>query len=224
MFFAIILLLFFTSDVFYVKAIQVRGNNFMSREEVFAFSDIANYHMFWLDPEQIRHSVMRSSSVADVSVEIGWPPNLITILVQERQPALVWSDAGAETWIDIQGRVMRARAEMPNLLHINLIREELSGPKPRAEDFTGAMVLGALRLKEIVPEGENLDFHPVHGLGWTNDKGWQIWMGSDSAAVMSEKILMYEALVANLNSRAIDIAELNIANPDAPFYRVLWGR
>ena len=223
-FFAIILLLFFTSDVFYVKAIQVRGNNFMSREEVFAFSDIANFHMFWLDPEQIRHSVMRSSSVADVSVEIGWPPNLITILVQERQPALVWSDAGAETWIDIQGRVMRARAEMPNLLHINLIREELSGPKPRAEDFTGAMVLGALRLKEIVPEGENLDFHPVHGLGWTNDKGWQIWMGSDSAAVMSEKILMYEALVANLNSRAIDIAELNIANPDAPFYRVLWGR
>ena len=218
------LVILFTSDVFFVRAIQVRGNNFISREEVFAFSDIADFHMFWLDPEQIRRNVMRSSSIADINVEIGWPPNLITILVQERQPALVWSDAGAETWIDIQGRAMRSRAEMPNLLHINLIRGGVEGPMPDAEEFTGDLVLGALRLKEILPADEHLDFHPIHGLGWTNGQGWQVWMGNDSATVMNEKIKIYEVLVENLNSRAIDVAELNIANPDAPFYRLLWGR
>ena len=218
-----ILVLVFTNDVFYVRSIQVRGNSHITREEVFAFSDIADYHMFWLDPERIRQSVLRSSSIADIAIELGWPPNLITIIVQERQPAIVWSDAGAETWIDIQGRVMRARVEMPSLLHVNLLSDSYEGPMPGPEDFSADLVMGALRLKEILPEGESLSFHPVHGLGWTNELGWQVWMGSDSAAVMSEKVLMYNALLENITSRAIPIAELNIANLDAPFYRVLWG-
>ncbi len=221
--FGLTLLAFFTSDVFYVRAIQVRGNTFITREEVFAYSELADYHMFWLDPAEIRQNVLRSSSVADITVEVDWPPNLVTLQVQGRQPALVWSDAGDETWIDIQGRVMPARAEMPSLLHVNLIREGSDQPLPSAEDFTGDIVLGALRLREILPEGDNLDFHPVYGLGWTNEQGWQVWMGTDSAAVMDEKIKIYDVLVENLNSRAIDVAELNIANPDAPFYRLLWG-
>ncbi len=221
--FGLTLLAFFTSDVFYVRAIQVRGNTFIISEEVFAYSELADYHMFWLDPDEIRENVLRSPSVADITVEVGWPPDLVTLLVQERQPALVWSDAGDETWIDIQGRVMPARAEMPGLLHVNLVNDGPDGPLPSAEDFTKDMVLGALRLREVLPEGDHLDYHPVHGLGWTNEQGWQVWMGTDSAAVMDEKIKIYDVLVENLNSRAIDVAELNIANPDAPFYRLLWG-
>lgn len=221
--FALTLLAFFTSDVFYVRAIQVRGNNFITREEVFTYSELANYHMFWIDPDEIREKVMRSASVADVGVEVGWPPNLVTLLIQERQPAIVWSNAGDETWIDIQGRVMLARAEMPNLLHVNLVRDGNDLPLPSADDFSGDMVLGALRLRDALPEGDHLDFHPIHGLGWTNEQGWQVWMGTDSAAVMDEKIKIYDVLVEDLNSRAIDVAELNIANPDAPFYRLLWG-
>ena len=84
-------------------------------------------------------------------------------------------------------------------------------------------MLGALRLKEILPEGDHLDYHPIHGLGWTNEKGWQVWMGIGSTAIMDEKTRIYDVLVENLSSRAIDVAELNIANPDAPFYRLLWG-
>lgn len=221
--FGLTLLAFFTSDVFYVRAIQVRGNTFISREEVFTYSELADYHMFWLDPDEIRANVLRSPSVADITVDVGWPPDLVTIHVQERQPALVWSDAGDETWIDIQGRVMPARAEMPGLLHVNLTNDGSADATPDAEDFNKDIVLGALRLREILPEGDHLDFHPVHGLGWTNEQGWQVWMGTDSAEVMDEKIKIYNVLVENLNSRAIDVAELNIANPDAPFYRLLWG-
>ena len=221
--FGLTLLAFFTSDVFYVRAIQVRGNTFITREEVFAYSELADYHMFWLDPDEIRENVLRSSSVADITVEVGWPPEMVTLVVQERQPALVWSDAGDETWIDIQGRVMPARAEMPGLLHVNLVKDGSAGPAPSAESVSKDIVLGALRLKEILPEGDHLDYHPIHGLGWTNEKGWQVWMGIGSTAIMDEKTKIYDVLVENLSSRAIDVAELNIANPDAPFYRLLWG-
>ena len=221
--FGLTLLAFFTSDVFYVRAIKVRGNSFITREEVFAYSELADFHMFWLDPADIRDKVLRSASVADITVEVGWPPDMVTLVVQERQPALVWSDAGDETWIDVQGRVMPARAEIPDLLHVNLVRDGSVGPAPSPESVSKDIVLGALRLREILPEGDHLDFHPAHGLGWTNEQGWQVWMGTDSSAVMDEKIKIYDVLVENLNSRAIDVAELNIANPDAPFYRLLWG-
>ena len=83
--------------------------------------------------------------------------------------------------------------------------------------------MGALRLRKLLPAGEQLSFHPLHGLGWTNELGWQIWMGSDSAAVMSEKVKLYNVLLESYISRAIPVAELNIANPAAPFYRVIWG-
>jgi len=221
--FGLTLLIFFTSDVCYVRAIQVRGNDFITREEVFAYSELANYHLFWLDPAEVRRKVRRAASVADVSVEVGWPPDLVTLLVQERQPVAVWSDRGQETWIDVQGRAMPARAEMPGLLYVNLVRDDGDRPLPSADDFDKDLVVGALRLRELLPEGGHLDFHPVHGLGWTNDLGWQVWMGTGPAAVMSEKIKIYNVLVENLSSRAIDVAELNIANPDAPFYRLLWG-
>ena len=150
--FGLTLAVFFTSDVFYVRAIQVRGNDFITREEVFAYSELANYHMFWLDPAAIRRNMLRAASVADVSVEVGWPPNLVTLLVQERQPAVVWSNGGQETWIDVQGRAMPARAEMPGLLHVNVVRD---GSRSRAahnratDDFTADMVLGAL-----APQGD----------------------------------------------------------------------
>ena len=225
--FSLILVLFFSSDLFYVRSIQARGNDFLAREEVFAFSNIADFHMFWLDPDVVRDNVLRSSSIADVTVELGWPPNLVTILVQERQPAIIWSEAGNETWIDIQGRIMPARAAMPDVLRINVIVDAFDGPVATLTDLKKLdkdLVLGALRLQEFLSAGTNLDYDPINGLGWTNERGWQIWMGIDTGAGMSERIKAYQAYIENLDSRGIEVSELNIANPDAPFYRLLWGR
>ena len=225
--FGVILVLFFTSDLFYVRSIQVRGNDFLAREEIFAFANIADFHMFWLEPESVRQNVLRSSSIADVTIELGWPPNLVTVLVQERQPAIIWSEAGNETWIDIQGRIMPARSAMPGLLRINVVVDAFDGPSAtltELQDLDKDLVLGALRLQEFLPADTNLEYDPINGLGWTNSRGWQIWMGVDSGAGMSEKIRDYQAYINNLDKRGIEIAELNIANPDAPFYRLLWGR
>ncbi len=225
--FGVILALFFSSDLFYVRSVQVRGNDFLAPEEIFAFSSIADFHMFWLDPEEIRRNLLRSSSIADVTVELGWPPNLITIYAQERQPAIIWSEAGNETWIDIQGRIMPARAAMPEVIRVNVAVDAFKGPSATLTDLKRLdkdVVLGALRLQEFLPPGVDLDYDPIKGLGWTNEQGWQIWMGIDSSAGMSRKISEYQAYVKNLNSRGIEITELNIANPDAPYYKILWGR
>ena len=212
-----VLILIFTSDLFYVRSIETSGLIHQTREEIFALSDIADYHIFWLDPERIRANVLRSPLVADASVEIGWPPDMITIQVEERQPVILWSAGGEDIWVDLQGRVMPVRAELPGLLRVNA-----DGGVLMDKELDKDTALGALQMQEILPDGIDLDYNPIYGLGWTNHKGWQIWVGS--GADMREKIRIYEFLFDNLVARGIEAEELNIANPDAPFYRVLWGR
>ena len=221
--FAVILVLIFTSDLFYVRSIQVHGNDFLTREEIFAFSDIADYHIFWLDSAWVSANILRSASIADAALEISWPPNLVTVRVTERQPAIVWTEAGAETWVDLQGRVMPARSELPDLLRIEVVSEAFDEPPAASLPAVNSdLVLGALQLGELLPAGTHLDYHPIYGLGWTNHSGWQVWMGSGGG--MREKIRIYEFLGAHFAAQGIEPAELSIANPDAPFYRVLWGR
>lgn len=220
--FSVMLVLIFTSDSFYIRSIQVHGLIHQTREEIFAFSDIADYHIFWLDPELIRANILRSSSVADASVDFGWPPDMITVQVEERQPALLWSEAGKDIWIDLQGRAMPVRADIPGLLRVTVDAGGFEGPLTAGQELDQDTVLGALQMQEILPDGTDLDYNPIHGLGWTNHRGWQIWVGSGIG--MSEKIRIYEFLFDNLVARGIEVEELNIANPDAPFYRVLWGR
>ena len=49
-----LLFLFFFADAFYVSSIRVGGVDTMTVEEIFAIADIANWHIFWVEPEKVR--------------------------------------------------------------------------------------------------------------------------------------------------------------------------
>src|SRR5687767_12025459 len=53
---ALVLLLFFSADAFYVRSIAVGGMKYLTKEEIFAYADIANVHIFWINPEQVREN------------------------------------------------------------------------------------------------------------------------------------------------------------------------
>ena len=217
-----VLVLTFTTDLFYVRSVNVRGLEYLTTEEVFAFADVANYHLFWLDPDMIRENLLRSASVADAEIDLGWPPEMVSIKVEERQPAIIWSESGEERWVDLQGRMMTARTPLANLMRINVSVGAFDEPLTDGQELDHDIVFGALQMQELLPNLTSLNYHPIHGLGWTDSNGWQVWMGSGTG--MDEKIKVYETLVQNLIARGIQPGEVNISNPDAPFYTVLWGR
>ncbi len=217
-----VLFLVFTTDLFYVRSIQARGLGYLTTEEVFGFADVANFHLFWLDPDQVRENVLRSSSVADASVELGWPPNMVSIEIEERQPAMIWSESGNTMWVDLQGRMMPARVEVSNLIRVNVSIGAFDEPLTDGQQLDNDIVFGALQMQEILPENTILNYDPINGLGWTDSNGWQVWMGAGRG--MSEKFKIYQTLVQDLIARGIQPGEINIANPNAPFYTVLWGR
>ncbi|MBZ0288408.1 MAG: FtsQ-type POTRA domain-containing protein, partial [Anaerolineae bacterium] len=176
----LVLWLFFSADLFYVHSVAVGGLQYLTKEEVFALSDIANMHIFWIDPQTVRQAILRSPTVADARVEVGWPPNMVQIIVEERQPALVWEQAGVATWIDLQGRIMQQREDRPDLLRISRVPAVGEAPAPLGPNdrLDANIVNGALQLKSLYPNVTVLRYHPDKGLGFGDAGGWEAWFGT----------------------------------------------
>lgn len=217
-----VLFLFFYSDAFYVRSIRVGNVNYVTIEEVFTYADIANYHVFWLSPEAVAQNVERYPSIADATVRIGWPPHLVTITVEEREPAIIWEQNGVAFWIDIHGNVMDMRAERLDLVRIVVDDPYFEGPIGDANGLDTDVVYGVLQLHDIRPEIAVWRYDPVKGLGWRNENGWDVWFGVGMH--MAEKMAIYERLASDIIAKGTQPDEINLVQIDDPFYTVLWGR
>ncbi|MDX2139897.1 MAG: FtsQ-type POTRA domain-containing protein [Chloroflexota bacterium] len=208
----IVLLVFFLTDPFYIKNAQIGGMEFLSISDVYTIAGIDGWHLFWIEPEEVRARLRAYATIADASVQVGWPPAMVQIVIEEREPALVWVQAGQVVWIDLQGRVMSQRADVENLLRIEAesIEADPLGPNTR---IPVDVVSGALQLRELLPDIEVLRYHPIKGLGYNDPRGWQAWFGS--GANMPEKLLIYNAVVADIQTRGQVPTEINVSNPDA---------
>lgn len=211
---AAVLFMFFAVPIFYIHSIAVGGLRYLTKEEIFALTDVANIHVFWVDPEAVRQNILRSQTIADARVTIGWPPNMVQIVVQEREPALVWEQSGVAMWVDVQGRVMTQREDRPNLVRITSLVSD--GPMSPNVQLSLDIVTGALQLKQLRPNIEGLRYDPVKGLGYPDGRGWMVWFGIGTD--MPEKLLIYETIVGDLQARGIIPATVDVGNPDAPVY------
>jgi hypothetical protein len=215
-----VLALFFATPFFYIHSIQVGGLHYVSKEEVFALTNVANMHIFWVDPEEVRQNILRSTTIADATVTVGWPPNMVQVLIQEREPAVVWMQSGVSTWVDIQGRVMQQREDRTDLVRVESSDDD--GPLGPNVQVPLDVVAGALQLKNLRTNIESLRYDREKGLGYQDGRGWEAWFGTGTD--MPEKLVIYETLVDNLLSRNLQLLEVNVVNPDAPYYSVLGGR
>ena len=215
----VVLFLFFQSDAFYVHRIEVGGLSHVTAEEVFTLSGVANLHIFWVDPEVVREAILQSPSIADAEVRVGWPPHLVQIEVQEREPALIWEQAGVRTWIDVRGRVMLQRSD-EDLLRV--VVEDVDTPVGPNIIIPQDVVDGALQLHTLFPEIEVLIYDPVEGLGYQDVRGWRVWFGSGTN--MAAKLNVYNAIVADLEARGIQPEYIDVGDVDAPYYKIWWAR
>lgn len=215
-----VLAMFFATDFFYIRSISVAGTRYLDRAEVFRYANIAEMHLFWVDPEQVRRSILAASPlIADARVSVGWPPDMVRIVIEEREPAIIWVQAGVAAWVDIQGRVLRfppeGSDERPDLIRVIADNSEDGPPGANVLIDVGA-VTGALQLQNLLPGLPALRYNPAKGLGFREPGGWDVWLGTGTD--MDQKLVIYEALIANLQLRGITPVEVNVANPEAVFY------
>lgn len=220
---SVVMVAFFVTDFFYVRSIDLRGATYLDEGEVFRYANIAEQHVFWVDPDRVRRNILDATPlVADVQVTVGWPPDMVTIRVEEREPALLWIQAGVRVLLDIQGNVLRSprdEEQFPLLLTV-IVDDSLSDPRLPGDPVPVHVVAGALQLQRLVAGLSSLRYNATHGLGFreTNggDIGWDVWLGTGTD--MANKLSVYETLRADLASRGITPTVINVADLDAVYY------
>ncbi len=214
----------FTSPLFYVTRVEVGGVRYVPAEELFTRSGIASYHVLWIDPDEVVGRLMESSSLSSARVLVQWPARVI-ILVQEREPALIWEQGGARYWVDVNGNLMLLRRELPGLVRVVNEGQEIpfhcpgpGCPKAGAVTIDPSVVLGAQQLKTLRSNIDVLYYDPARGLSYQDGRGWRGYFGIGTD--MDTKLAVYETLIADLESRGILPVYIDVSNPSAPFYRV----
>jgi len=215
----------FSNPVFYVTQIEVGGARSITPEELFAHTQIAGYHILWIDPVVIAERILDSSpNIETAEVTVLWPARVV-VYIQEREPALVWEYEGSRFWVDVNGNVMPERYDVPGLVHIV---SEAGSPLPyRRPDpnlpegaavLDPSVILGAQNLRTLRSNIDVLYYDSVRGLSYQDGRGWRVYFGVGTD--MSRRLVIYEELVDSLLARGVHPAYINVANPDAPFYGV----
>jgi hypothetical protein len=217
----VLLLLFALSDAFYVQSVAVTGLETLTKEEVFAFADVADLHVFWVDAAVVRENLLRSPSIADASVRLGWPPRPLVIEIDEREPVVLWEQGGVSIWLDVRGRAMAQREARDSLIRVVAEQGSVEDTIGDGGTIDPGIVQGAIQLRDLMGIS-TLRYDNVHGLGYKNESGWDVWFGV--GVDMPDKVLIYQAIADSLRARGIQPGVVHVGNADAPYYDVLWGR
>ena len=219
------LYLFWTLPEFRVSTAQINGNQRISADEINSALELNGQPIFLLTPDHIREQTLRAyPELASVEVTVDLP-NIVTINVTERQPAILWQQDGSYTWVDATGTAFRPRGEAQGLIVVqalgappmlNALEDDPLRPPPFIPEET---VKALIALAPHVPAGTPILYHPVTGLSWTDGRGWQAVFGT-SGDNAETKIRVYQAMVDWLSQRGIRPILINVAYPNAPFYRM----
>ncbi|MFW5708715.1 MAG: cell division protein FtsQ/DivIB [Chloroflexota bacterium] len=216
----VVLLVFFATDLFYVRGITVEGAQYLDESEVFRYADIAEMHAFWVDPARVRQNILESTSlIADVEVSIGWPPDIVTIVVEEREPVLLWLQGGVRVLVDLQGNVLRSPRDDEQFPGLPLVIADSSfdGPRLPGDPVPVDAVNGVLQLSRLIAGLPTLQYNATKGLGFREvNRSWDVWLGVGTD--MQNKLRVYETLRDNLIARGITPVEINVADLNAVYY------
>ena len=205
------------ADGFTVNAITVSGNSYLTNAEIYSLAGIEGSHVLAISTEQIRQQVLRSQSIANAHVQVGWSPNLVQVTVVEREPAIRLQVGDFHSWVDIQGFVLSERIVRDDLLVVTTIADP-SVQRENGRTIDSDIVHGALQLQNLVPTLQTLQYDAVNGLGYRDDTyGWGVWFGV--GANMPTKMQIYQTLIEAIEVRGIQPTAVYIVNPDAPYYQ-----
>ena len=214
-----------TLPYFRVPSASVFGNQRLGQEEINAVLNLSGLSIFLVQPSELATRLrLNYPELASAEVNV-YLPNYVYVDLIERQPVILWQQFGGFTWIDASGVAFRPRGEVSGLVTVI----GLESPPAGVPSFQDALSPPAYIQKELVdailvlapnvPASSTLTYDPNDGLGWKDDRGWRVFFGT-SGQDMPLKLRVYQSLVDSLLGRGKVPEYINVAFPDAPYYRM----
>jgi cell division septal protein FtsQ len=195
-----------------ISDVQVEGAVALTADSVVKASGLQGKSIVWADPALAARSVVAMPSVLTATVEIGWP-NQARIAVVERAPVMAWDQAGERFWVDEDGVLMPSRYQVHGLLLVlSQEREMLTLGSAIPHDVMQA----ALQLRQLRPNIDALYYEQANGLSYQDGRNWRAYFGLGND--VNQKLVIYEALVADLMARKMQPDYISVITKEKPFY------
>ena len=82
-----------------------------------------------------------------------------------------------------------------------------------------ALLNASLQLVQKLPEGAEIVYDDVKGLGWNDPRDWQVFIGKDLEN-FEEKFALYQAITDKISADGVQGVNLiSVAQLNAPYYR-----
>jgi cell division protein FtsQ len=234
-----------TSPTFTVSEPEIFGIQRLTVNDIDVIAEIAGSPIFMVDPVEATANLKAAfPELSEVSVKIILPASVV-IDVVERQPVLAWHYDQQTLWIDAEGAIFPARGELQgSLIAVSADIPPLLLPKERpaktegqaeSEDLADSavqsapgsmvgrrvdphMLNGIMALSQILPADTTLAFDQIHGMGWSDPAGWNVFIGS-KLEDLDIKMAVYQKLVEKINQEEALPSIVSVAQVHAPYYR-----
>ena len=78
------------------------------------------------------------------------------------------------------------------------------------------VLVGALNLREMRPNINELYYRPSEGLSFQDGRGWRVHFGTGTD--MNQKLVLYETILADLLTRGVNPVYISVSNKNKPYY------
>jgi hypothetical protein len=234
---------FWNSPKFKVNDASVVGLQRVSSRDVETVLGVTGQPVFTLDIDTMRQKLAGTfPEFSAVTVNIDFPNSLV-VQVTERKPVLTWKQDGKTDLVDADGvafllrdgakpapgPVVEAKGAPPSApAPVSISPSEIAaitGLPARSETLkttsrqlmSPEMVTAILTLAPQTPQGTVMVYDSLHGLGWKDKRGWDIYFGD--AQDIDNKLQVYKALVKYLLGEKIQPVLISVEHVWAPYYR-----
>ncbi len=213
-----------TSAMFTVNGLQIRGNQRLGAAEIEAAVRLTGQPIFLAVPARIE-TLLRATylDLESVSVHVGFP-NQVVIEVTERTPVIAWYQGEALAWIDRNGVAFPPRGSADGLLVVTAtgspppVAVGMDTPPYERPYLAPEIVQAMLTLVPYLPANTPMIYDPRYGLGWQDAHGWLVYFGQNTEDIPM-KLLAYQAIVETFSAQGIRPSVVSMEYLHAPYYK-----
>lgn len=228
---AFTLYMIWNAPMYKVNMVEVGGLQRLTSEDINSVVNVRDKPIFMVDPAKVRHDLEKAfPELYNISVEIMLPSS-VTVKVVERQPVIAWVEDGNEIWVDAAGMAFPKRGDDGPGVVVNAETSPTtvqSGVEGQASIDTNnenkrflpaPLVSAILAISFQAPENASLLYDHLHGIGWKDKRGWEVYYGMNSDDI-DMKLKVYKAIVKQLNKKKIQPSFISVEFVHAPYYRL----
>jgi len=209
------LVMLLRAPVMQVGQAEVLDAKIMPADLVRSIAAVDRESIFLVDPPGIVAALEAHPEIASARVRVHWP-NQVQITLQERQPVAEWEDDGRTWWISSEGIGYLKHGEWPGVIRIASKKPFLQiQADPLVPVVSGDLLRSAAVLAAQINGLGTLVYHPDHGLGYVDERGWTAYFGTSGDMVM--KIRLYEAVAGSLLAQGITASLVSVEDPAVPY-------